>query len=283
VAHALSLSVVFAVLLAAAGHAVWNAIAHDITDKLVGFTLVGLGATAASVPLLLFADPPARAAWPYLGVSMPLHIGYNLLLMRAYRLGPFSQVYPLARGTSPLVVTLAATLLLGEIPTVPQLVAILLICAGLGTLVLVGRPGRKQLPAILAAVATGLVIAAYTVIDGVGVRRSGSLAGYAGWLIFVEGLGVPTYALARRGTALLAQCRPVLRRGLAGGALSLTAYALVLWAQTRGALAPIAALRESSIIMGALVGTLLFRERFGTARVVASILVVAGILLLTTG
>jgi drug/metabolite transporter (DMT)-like permease len=204
-----------------------------------------------------------------------------VLLMVAYGLGPFSQMYPIARGTSPLVVTLLAAVFLREAPTPVQLAGILVISVGLACLVLVGhRPTRAELPALAAALGTGLTIAAYTTVDGAGVRLSGGSAGYTAWLIMLEGLVIPVYALIRWRAPLLRRLRPVWLRGLLGGGLSLLAYGLVLWAQTRGALAPIAALRESSIILGAIIGTVLFHERFGRPRILATVLVAAGIVLL---
>ncbi len=125
--------------------------------------------------------------------------------------------------------------------------------------------------------ATDLSIAAYTVVDSVGVRASGTSLGYIGWLMILEGLAIPAYALATRRRTLVGQLRQVAVRGLCGGVLSVFAYGLVLWAQTRAPLAPIAALRESSIIVGAAIGALFLKERFGTARIAAAGLMVAGI------
>ena len=146
-------------------------------------------------------------------------------------------------------------------------------------LVLAGPPSQAA-RRFLAAVGTGLTIAAYTTVDGVGVRLSASPVGYIGWLMLLESLGVPMFALVRRRDVLLKQPRRILLAGLAAGALSVLAYGLVLWAQTRGALAPIAALRETSVIFGAIIGTLVFREPFGRTRIAATVLVAAGIVLL---
>jgi drug/metabolite transporter (DMT)-like permease len=206
---------------------------------------------------------------------------YNLLLMQCYRLGEFSQVYPLARGISPPVVTLLAVVFVHEQLALPQLAGVAVVSAGLAFLVFSGRrPGRG---AFLAAVGTGLTIAAYTTVDGVGVRLSATSFGYIGWLMLLQSLCIPMFALIRRRGVLLKQPPRILWSGLAAGALSVLAYGLVLWAQTRGALAPIAALRETSVIFGAIIGSLAFREPFGRNRVMAAVIVVAGILLLNLG
>ena len=274
----LSLTVTCAVIAAAVTHAAWNAIAHGIKDQTLAFALIGVGGIAVGIPLVIVAAMPRGDCWPYLLGSVAIHVFYNLLLMQCYRLGEFSQVYPLARGTSPLVVTILAAIFIHEHLTLPQVAGVLVVSAGLATLVLAGRrPGRA---AFAAAVGTGLTIAAYTTVDGVGVRLSGSPVGYIGWLMVLESLCVPMFAVFRRRDVLLKQPKRILLAGLAAGALSVLAYGLVLWAQTRGALAPIAALRETSVIFGAIIGTLIFREPFGRSRIAATVLVATGIVLL---
>lgn len=276
--HALPLSLTIAVLCAAVTHAIWNAIAHSIKDQLLAFALIGVGAVTISIPLIIVSPLPHANAWPYLMASVVIHVFYTLGLMRANRLGDFSQVYPIARGTSPLVVTILAAAFVHERPTLPALAGVVVVSAGLALLVFGGkRPGRA---AMLAAIGTGLTIAAYTTVDGVGVRASGTATGYIGWLLLLQGLTVPLYALVRRRSVLRQHSWRVLGSGWLAGALSVLAYGLVLWAQTRGPLAPIAALRETSVIFGAIIGTLVFREPFGRTRIAATIVVSAGILLL---
>ncbi|AQW52916.1 DMT family transporter [Streptomyces violaceusniger] len=281
-----------AVLIAAVTHASWNAIAHGIRDQLLAFTLVGGGGALCGLALLPFAPLPKADAWPYLLASAAIHVVYQLLLMRSFHLGDFGQMYPIARGTAPLVVTVAAAVFVGERPDHWQAAGIALASAGLVGVALWGVKGSRhaddeeggrnggaapQWLALTAAIATGLSIAAYTVVDGLGVRASGSAPGYIAWLMILEGFAIPACALAIRRGALLRRLRPVAARGLLGGLLSVSAYGLVLWAQTQAELAPIAALRESSIIVGAAIGTLFFKERFGGPRIAAAGLMVAGI------
>ncbi|GAA2935495.1 DMT family transporter [Streptomyces thioluteus] len=271
--------VVLAVLTAAVTHASWNAIAHGIRDQLVAFTLVGLGGAVCGAALLPFTPVPDPASWPYLGASVLLHVLYMMLLMRSFSLGDFGQMYPIARGTAPLAVTVLAALFAGELPDGWQLAGVAVASAGLVGVALWGVRGGGSVngAAVAAAVGTGLAIASYTVVDGLGVRHSGSSLGFTAWLMALEGLPIPLYALAVRRRALVAAARPFAARGLPGGVLSACAYGLVLWAQTRAELAPIAALRESSIIVGAAIGTVLFKERFGAPRVAAAALMVVGI------
>jgi drug/metabolite transporter (DMT)-like permease len=310
--------VVGAVLVAAVTHASWNALAHNIKDQLLAFTLVGIGGGLCGLVLALFVPVPAKEAWPALGFSAALHVVYQLLLMRSFRLGDFGQMYPIARGTAPLVVTVLAAVFLRELPDAWQLTGVAVASAGLLGVALwgirrasgrAGQDGRdrsaspepsvppaspgasassasspsSRLPALVAAVATGLAIASYTVVDGAGVRASGSAPGYVAWLMMLQSLVIPAYAAAVRRGALLARLRPLALRGVTAGVLSLSAYGLVLWAQTRAPLAPVAALRESSIIAGAAIGALFFKERFGAPRIAASALMVGGIALMLHG
>ncbi|GHH07942.1 EamA family transporter [Streptomyces lanatus] len=267
-----------AVLLAAVTHAGWNAIAHKITDKLVGFTLIAGGGVLIGLALIPFGAFPAAEAWPYLLASGFVHIVYFALLMRSFRLGDFGQAYPIARGTAPLVVALLAAVFAHEVPDGWAAAGIALSCAGLTGVALWGLRGRRpNWAAIGAALATGLSIAVYTVLDGLGVRASGSSLGYIAWLMVIEGLVIPLYAIRRWRGDTLTVLRPFAGLGLLGAALSVAAYALVLWAQTKAELAPIAALRESSIIVGAAIGAVFFKERFGVGRIAAAALLVVGI------
>jgi drug/metabolite transporter (DMT)-like permease len=275
-------SVVAVVLAAAVLHASWNAIAHAVRDQLAVFTVIGAVDVVGGVTVAAVATGPARACWGFLAASAALHVAYILLLMRAYQLGHFGQVYPLARGTSPWLVAVVAGPLAGEALPLVEVVGVAVISAGLGTLVLSGgRPGRADLPAVAAAVGTGVMIAAYTTLDGLGVRRSGTVLGYTAWLFLLQGPVVPLITLAARRRRMAGQLRAHLLPGGIGGVLSLLAYGLVLWAQTRGALAPVAALRETSVIMGVVIGTVRFGEPLGRARLAAAVLVAGGALLIT--
>jgi drug/metabolite transporter (DMT)-like permease len=267
-----------AVLLAAVTHASWNAIAHRITDKLVGFTLITGGGVLIGAALAPFAAFPAARAWPYLLASAFVHVVYFALLMKSFRLGDFGQAYPIARGTAPLVVAVFAALFAHEVPDGWAATGIALSCAGLTGVALWGLRGqRPNWAAIGAALATGLSIATYTLLDGLGVRASGTSLGYIAWLMAIQGLVVPAYMTLRRRGETVAVLRPYVRLGLLGAVLSFSAYALVLWAQTKAQLAPIAALRESSIIVGAAIGAIFFKERFGAPRIAAAGLLVVGI------
>jgi len=273
--------VIVVVLGAGLLHASWNAIVKYISDGLVAFALIGLAATVCGGAMLLVTGLPDGEAIPFAVASAAVHIAYEFALMNSYRIGAFNQTYPIARGTSPLVVAAGAYLFahesLGSVP----LAGVVVLGVGLMSLALSsGRLSKEDLPAVGAAVLTGLTIATYTVIDGLGVRHANDAYAYGGLLFLIQGPVFPVIAVVRRPLAGLVS--PALAmRGLAAGCLSVLAYVGVLWAQTRAPLAEVAALRETSVIAAAVIGTLVLKERFGVRRTVAAVLVAAGILLIS--
>ncbi|MEU7725742.1 EamA family transporter [Streptomyces sp. NPDC040724] len=272
------------VLFAALLHASWNAVAHAITDRLLGFALINLAYLLFAIVSVCFVPVPPAAAWPFMAGSAALQVFYQLMLLQAYKLGDFGQMYPIARGTSPWVVAVAATLLLGQALPGGELAGVLVISAGLIGLTLAnGVPGRSHLPALSAALGTGVLIACCTLLDGVGVRRSDTVPGYVAWTLLLQAPVIPLIAFAVRRRSLLTELRPVAARGLIGGVLSLSGYGLVVWAQAHGSLAGASALRETSIVFAALIGSVIFRERLGRVRLAASATVLAGIVLLNAG
>jgi drug/metabolite transporter (DMT)-like permease len=270
------------VLGAAVLHATWNAMAHGAPDRMAGLALFELAAGVIGLAMVLVMGLPPSDTWGYIIASALLHLAYLSGLLASYQLGQFSQMYPLARGTSPWVVAVVSIVVLHQSLAVIELAGVLLISTGLIALVFIGRPGRRQLPALLAAIGTGLMIAAYTVVDGLAVREMPVLT-YMGWVFMLQGFVMPLAVLAWRGPAVLRQPRSAVLSGLGGGVVSMIAYGLVLWAQTRGTLAAIAALRETSIIFGAIIGALFFGERFGPRRAIAAAVVVSGIVLISLG
>ena len=272
--------VALVVLAAGALHASWNAITKQLQDRLLAFAMIGLAATIAGALTLAATGWPARAAIPFALGSAVLHVCYEIGLMNAYRLGAFNQTYPIARGTSPLLVAAGAYLLAGERPGAAQLTGVAVLAVGLISLaVSTGRLTRDEAPAVAAALVTGVAIAAYSLVDGLGVRRAHDPYAYAGLLFLAQGPALPLAALVRRPRSAWRD-NSAMTRAFTAGLLSLVAYGAVLWAQTRAPLAEVAALRETSVISAALIGMLCFHERLGRRRVIAAVVVAAGILLI---
>ena len=276
--------VVAAVLTAAVLHASWNAIAKGVEDRLGLFVRSSVVCLAVGVALLWWLPLPARESWPWLVASAVVHVFYNLGLIAAYRFGDFNQTYPLARGVGPLVVTVVAVTAIGEpLPLAPA-IGIVLIATAIGVLGLTPWHRLKaNRTAVIVAVCTGLAIATYTLLDGLGVRHSGSAVAYLAWLMALEALAMMAcLPLARRRLNGWTASPGQWFLALATGVLTMLAYGLVLWAQTRGALAAVAALRESSVVVAAGLGAMLFREPLGRTRIAASVAVAAGVVLLAT-
>jgi len=268
------------VLLAAALHAAWNALVKLGGDPFVRLAMVNLAGGVCALPLLPFAGLPTPASWPYLLGSIVAHHAYYLALAYGYRFGDLSHVYPIARGSAPPLVALGAWLFAGELPAAAGVVAVLLVCAGITSLAF-DRGNRQVASApVLWGLATGAAIAAYTVFDGLGGRASGAVVAYILWLFVLDAVPFTLLVAWRRRRRLRAEIARNWRGGTLGGALSFGAYALVIWAMSLGPMAPVSALRETSVIMAAWLGTRVLGEPFGRRRLKAAATVVAGVILL---
>lgn len=262
------------VLLAAAMHASWNALLKGDDDGFWVMTVMGIATSAACAVLLLFLPLPARASWPFILLSALLHVGYNALLVRAYRGGEFSSAYPIARGSSPLLVTLGAAVTAGEMPTARGLVGILLVSGGIISLAFRGR--RLAESGILYALGTGVCIAAYSVTDAFGGRSSGAPIAYTLWMCLLwGGTALPLYLLLGRGGPVWRGARRT-GRAAAGGLISVAAYGIVIFAMTRAPMGSVSALRETSVLFAVLLGRLLFGERLTWRRGLAALVIATG-------
>jgi drug/metabolite transporter (DMT)-like permease len=276
--------VVALVLLAALLHAAWNAVAKAGRDRLLtlwGVVAVGslTGAVGACVLPL-----PERTAWPYLAASLVVHTAYLLSLLRMYQLGDLSQAYPIARGISPVLVGLGAAWRVGEPLGPAQIAGLALSSLAICVLALAGRARSADAPrAVLAALVCGALIGIYTVIDGQGVRLAGGELRFIAWSFFLDGIPMTLAVLWLRRGQIGAFVRDEGARAFMGGAVATLGYAIVLWALAQGAMAHISALRETSVIFAALIGTRVLGEPFGRARVAAALVVVTGVLLLRLG
>lgn len=261
----------------------WNALAKGGADKHRTMTGIVLGHVPVALLALPFVPAPGAAALPWLCVGIGLHIGYQFLLLVSYRLGDLTQVYPIARGTAPLLIAVVSIAFLGVSLGRLELLAVATIAVGILSLALVRRGDGSTNPrAARSALATGCFIAAYSLVDGWGARASGSAIGYWAW----SALGN-----AALFTAITARLRPdVLRRAawtprsvgaaLFGGTASWVAYALVIWAFTQAPIALVSALRETSVVFALLIGTVVMRERLDLAKVLSTAATVGGAVLL---
>jgi len=277
--------VIAAVLTAALLHASWNALVKAGGDRFAVLALtIGLPVFAL-VPLAFLVPPPAPPSWPFIAASGAIHWLYFACLLGAYRHGDLSQVYPIARGTAPLLVALGGWLAAGERLNALELAGIAILSVGLLSLAWRGgaRRGAAETSAMLLALATSLAIGSYSLVDGMGARAAGSVAGYIVWDFLAIDLPFFLFALWRGRGHWRAAFGPSLKAGLVGAVISSAAYGIVIWAMSLAPMAHVVALRETSVVMAALIGALLLREPFGRRRVVAACVVAAGAGLLQFG
>ena len=267
------------VLTAAFLHAFWNALIKGAEDRTLVMGLVNTGHGIFGLTLIVFVMPPAAESWPYILASTLIHFFYYGFLLLSYRFGDLSQVYPIARGISPPIVALSAWIIADEVLPFAAWVGIILVSSGISMLVFSRRSGLANGKAVAAALVTGLTIASYTVVDGLGVRVSQSPLGYIGWLFFLEWIS-SFYIFHIRKEALLAASWRTYWTGLVGGLVSSLAYGLAIYAKSLASLGTVSAIRESSVIIAALIGVIWFGERPWVIRVVSACIVATGVIVL---
>lgn len=274
----MTLLVTALLLLAALIHASWNAFIKGARDPVAMATLIYGTEAAIMLPVLFFVGPLPQSVWLLTAVHVALHVVYKIALIAMFQHGDLSQVYPVARGVAPLLVTALAIPAAGEIPGAMALLGIGLICAGLLSFALersaIGRARAK--PLLLAATA-GMALSAYTVVDGLGVRTPGAALSYAAWLFVLDGSTMFVIARIWRGPRLYTSLRLHWKTGAALGLISSTNFCIVLWALSFAAMGPVAAVRETSVVFAALIGAIFMGESFGLRRVAAAIVIAAGI------
>lgn len=273
-----------AVLFAAVCHAGWNAAIKTGLDPLASTVLITTGAGLVSLALIPFIGLPPAAAWPWVIASVVIHLFYFIGLSEAYQAGDLGQVYPLARGSAPLMTAGATTLLLGE--KLNALGWIGIVTLALGVLLLSLRGGRdgaeKHLDrrAIFFALFTAVTICLYSVVDGIGGRSAGDPHPYTLAMFVGNALIVGVYFVFRRNIAALRPLPRLWPVGLFGGSLQLLSYGIVIWAMTKAPIAPVAALRETSVLFGAVLAFFLLKEPLKPARLAAAAMIVCGLVLI---
>ena len=272
----MSIEISLIILLAAVLHASWNALLRAGTDRLWSITVMCIAIAPVCGGLAFVLPMPAGASWGYAILSALFHVGCNLFLVRTYRSGDLGQTYPIARGSSPLLVSLGAALFAGEMPDPISMAGVLLVSGGIISLAFQGR--RLGLDSLAYALGTGCFIGAYSVADGIGVRLSGTPIGYTIWMCLLWGVVMlPVYAIIRDWRSLIRGPRETWVAA-GGGIVSLIAYGIVIFAMSLGPMGPVSALRETSVVFAALIGRFFLHERLTAHRIAACIVVAIGAL-----
>ncbi|MEP8539343.1 EamA family transporter [Enterobacter asburiae] len=270
---------VFCILLfAALLHASWNAIVKAGTDKLYFAISVSGSATVIALVLLPFSPQPSAASWPFLIVSCALQVVYTVLVAKTYQVSDMSQTYPLMRGTAPLLVALIGVLALGDRLSWLAWSGIGVICLSILAMAMHGRIRSRK--GIGLALLNACFIAGYTLVDGTGVRLSDTALGYTLWTFFMNGFCLLSWAMVTRRREASGYLRLHWKKGLLGGVGTMGSYGLALWAMTQAPLAVVAALRETSILFGALIAFVLLKEKVAGLRIAAALGIAGGAILL---
>lgn len=274
----MTLSVFCILLFAALLHASWNAIVKAGNDKL--YSAIGVTGSAALTALLLlpFAPAPSAASVPFMVASTVLQVIYTVLVAKTYQISDMSQTYPLMRGTAPLLVAIISVLFLGDHLSTLAWGGIAVICTAILAMAFNSRSSSQR--GVVLALMNAVVIAGYTLIDGTGVRLSETALGYTLWSFFLNGSSLLCWAMIARRREASRYLVQHWKKGVLGGMGTMGSYGLALWAMTQAPLAVVAALRESSILFGALIAWLLLKERVAGLRLVAAGGIAAGAILL---
>ena len=279
------------VLSAAFLHASWNALLRGGADRTQSMLIMNVTVGIAGLAMMAFSGLPSSASAAYVLASGLIHLVYNALLVRMYRSGDLGETYPVARGSSPALVALGGSLFAGEWMNPLGTAGIGLVCAGIFMLAAARarsakvesglasdrapkKEGRLHAMNLPSALATGVSIAAYTVVDGLGVRASGNWIAYTGGM-FAFFLAVPLWYLARRQRAVFAVPLAEAGRAAGGGLISLAAYGAIIWAMQASAMGAVSALRETSVVFAALLGAVFLNERLTGLRIAACCVIAA--------
>lgn len=266
------------VLLAAMLNAGWNALIKVSGDRIAVMALVTLFGSVVSMLAVPFVAMPDPASWPWLAAAILIHTGYHFLLPVAYNYGDLGQVYPIARGSAPLLVTLGAAVFAGEVLGAIPLLGVVFLAVGVMSLTFDRRTGVKQNPrAVLFALGTGAFIASYTLVDGLGARHAGSVLGFAVCLTIGDGLLTFLIALSWKARAIKEVALSNMKPAMLAGSMQVGAYWIAIWALAVAPLGMVSALRETGVLFAALISTFILKEGFGVWRFVSAGLIACGI------
>ena len=277
----MSTTVFIAVLGAALLHASWNALVKGGADKTLGISAIIIGHVPFALICLLFVPAPAPESYWFLLGGIVLHTGYQFFLMQSYKLGDLTQVYPIARGSAPLLVALFSVFVLKVELSQFELLAVAIIGVGILSLGMVRKSdGQRNPNAAMLAMITGCFIASYSLVDGMGARLAGTSVGYYSWLSIANGIVMSIYVLAVRPRILHQLVTSHRKLFIVGGGASFAAYAIVTWAFTQAPIALVTALRETSIVFALLIGVFFLKERIDLIKVFSTMTTLAGALIL---
>ena len=277
----MSVDVFAVIMLGAVLHASWNAVVKGGADTLLTTCMIASVAALIAMAAVPFLALPARESWPFIGASAILQVLYFVLVAATYRIADMSQTYPIMRGTAPLLVATVSVLALSESLSAFAWLGIAVISLGILSMAVAPSAGQKK-GLVLALINAG-VIASYTLVDGVGVRKSGAPAAYTLWIFLLTGIPLAAWALATRRAVFSDYVTRHWRLGVVGGVGTVASYGLALWAMTHAPIATVSALRETSILFGVVMSAWVLKEHLTRVRIIAACIIAAGAMVLRLG
>tara|TARA_X000000368_G_scaffold342809_1_gene281385 strand:+ start:315 stop:1157 length:843 start_codon:yes stop_codon:yes gene_type:complete len=271
------LLVIFAAIL----HAIWNGMVKSYKNKIISVSAIVFGHVPIAAFVMLFLPLPTLESVPYIILSALIHQGYQYNLISAYKIGDLTKVYPIARGTGPIVATIISIIFLGLLITKFQILSIALVCFGIIILGIFSESLIKNNKVIFYSLATGLFIGLYSLVDGHGARISQSPLSFLGWSFILNAMIFP-FVLKFMGhkkvfSSVLKEAKLIF---WVGGTLSYIVYGIVVWAFTKAPIPLVGALRESSIVFSIFIGFFFLKERLTFLKIVSILIIFIGVALL---
>lgn len=276
----MTVSILVIVLLAAVLHAAWNAVIKIPGDALVRLTLVNFTGGILAMCLIPYAGIPDAEAWPYIAASVAVHTLYYAALLAGYRTGDLSFVYPIARGVAPVLIATGGYLLADEQLSQNSIAGLLIASSGIISIGVIGQHPKHVVKPFFYALLTGLCIASYSLIDGMGGRLSNNVFAYITWLFFLDAIPITAATLWLRRGQLTTTLRSGWKTGLLGGCFAFLAYGLVIWAMSKAPMSEVSAVRETSVVFATIIGIFYLGETMRWSRVIASLMVAGGVMLM---
>lgn len=274
-------SVLLAVLFAAFCHASWNALVKFGNDRFFGLIMISFFSGVLAIPALFWLGLPSVNAIRWLMLSVIFHIGYTYFLSQAYTHGDLGQIYPISRGSAPLITALLSVLIFNEVISLTEFIGILLIISGVIIIAFAGRKFTLNIKgkALFYALCTAFFTACYTLSDGHGSRTSEDPIVYTLWLFLLNGIVLMVPGIMKYRSTLFQGIKQYWRTGLLGGLMQLISYGIAIWAMSQAPIVLVAAIRETSVLFAMFLSIVFLKERFNMMRVIACMVILAGVLL----
>mgnify|MGYP001213796799 FL=1 len=272
-------NVFFLVLFATVMHAFWNGMVKKHPDKVIAVSGIVFGHVPCSIAAIIFLPRPSVESIPYIILSVVIHQGYQWFLLRSYQIGDLTKVYPIARGSGPLVATIISILFLGLILDNLIILSILFICLGVMMFGIFDKPNKNNSKIIQYSLFTGFFIGLYSLVDGYGARVSLSAISYISWSFLINAFVFLTLLSFKNQKNLL---KKVMNKGKQifwiGGTLSYAIYVIVVWGFTKAPIPMVGALRETSIFFSIFIGYFFLKEKITPTKIFSIILIVSGVI-----